>query len=632
MKIYHMSKKSVGHSYFSVVFILLFCCALNGVLATALYGAILTSAQKVDWENNAGVQYTIPTYTEVVCTPSDSTGATDMSSEIQACLDGASDYTAIKLPAGTYRIETSITVPSYKVLKGSGTSTKLMLYGANITVAIEGSSTFITTTMAAGAVNWTKGSKTISVTDASSFSENDYIMVRQSNLSSCANANCTYSGTHTGVDGEASLTDSARAWVVNEWVGYKIMNYTGFSEGIISANTGTSVTASMSTNYSPAGRTTWNTGDKYYIYPANNNYVIPVLKEGYDYVANTTSQIVKITGIVGNDITISRPLYATYHSSMSPNILKVSPKVDAGIEDLYVEKDDNNGSNLYIDKAANCWVRGVESYMTKNYHVYLSRSYGCIIRDSYFHGSWYYGGNSGYGVAMFNNSTDNLVENNIFFECRHSLEMEIGCNGNIYGYNYSKDPIESLPLDALTLDACVHGGSNYMNLYEGNIVAHMGIDNATGGSRHITFLRNWATRDHTDWDDISYPRAVDVQKNALFTNLIGNVYNTAGKNSTYTVIWGWDQAGQQTPFDTRSKSTCTQCGNWDLYTGAYHTDNAACGEAIPNSYYRTSKPSFFIADDPWPAIGPDLNPKVSAIPAQRRYYAPLTPVNFGVSN
>jgi len=81
-------------------------------------------------------------------------------------------------------------------------------------------------------------------------------------------------------------------------------------------------------------------------------------------------------------------------------------------------------------------------------------------------------------------------------------------------------------------------------------------------------------------------------------------------------VWGCDQ-NSCPPNDTRSKSTTTQCGNYDLYAGAYHEDNEACGEAIPDSYYLASKPPWF-GTLAWPPIDPTV-PATGNIPAKVFY-------------
>ena len=630
--------------------------------ARETYADLISPANKIDWSGNAGLNYTIPIYVVHKNAKTDygavGDGVADDTTAIQNCINGTDPGKACYLPAGTYKVSSEITITKGIVLRGAGpTLTKIKLYG-NSPISITGSLTNTTSSMASRATNWIKDSQTISVTDATAFSVGNYIGVRQKNLSDCQNAYgsayvksvCTFSGKHTGDNAADTLTDSAKEWTTDQWKdNYIIENVTagataGFSRGTITRNTATTISATLVSDCSPAAncRTTWNAGDIYYIYPKGNNYVIPTLKPYYDYLPYTVTQIVKITGKSGNNLTISRPLYVTYHNSMLPEIIKMNLLEAAGIEDLYVEKATNSsGNNIRISKAANCWAKNVESYMTYNYHIQLQTTYGCVVRDSYIHDSWSYSGNAGYGIAMFENATDNLAENNIFYHNRHALEMEIGANGNIFGYNYSKDPMnESVPMSFLEIDACIHGGNNYMNLYEGNIVAHMASDYATGGSKFNTFFRNWVTRDHSlgfvlggdpaPGRQIYWPTAVEIQMDTLYTNMVGNILNTAGvgKSAFATIIWGQNQSNQSVK-DPRSKGTTTMCGNYDMFAGIYQTDNDACAEAIPASLYRTSKPSFF-QDSAWPPIGPDVSTKVTEIPAIRRFNAPLPPRNIRI--
>lgn len=71
-----------------------------------------------------------------------------------------------------------------------------------------------------------------------------------------------YTGEHTGADDEAVLTDGTKAWTTNALVGFWVYNYTDGSCGTISANTATTVTATL------AGGTEndWDTDDVYGIY------------------------------------------------------------------------------------------------------------------------------------------------------------------------------------------------------------------------------------------------------------------------------------------------------------------------------------------------------------------------------
>lgn len=66
------------------------------------------------------------------------------------------------------------------------------------------------------------------------------------------------SGTHTGSDGAATLTDSSKSYTVDALVGLRVRNTVTGATGIITANTATTITATLSSG-------TWSEGDTYYI-------------------------------------------------------------------------------------------------------------------------------------------------------------------------------------------------------------------------------------------------------------------------------------------------------------------------------------------------------------------------------
>lgn len=68
-------------------------------------------------------------------------------------------------------------------------------------------------------------------------------------------------GSHDGADGAAVLTDSGKTWTTNEYVNYTIRNTTDGSSGTITANTGTTVTATLAGGQD----NDWDTDDKYVI-------------------------------------------------------------------------------------------------------------------------------------------------------------------------------------------------------------------------------------------------------------------------------------------------------------------------------------------------------------------------------
>jgi len=92
-------------------------------------------------------------------------------------------------------------------------------------------------------------------------------------------------------------------------------------------------------------------------------------------------------------------------------------------------------------------------------------------------------------------SSECKIENNIFKHLRHSMILQAGANGNVFTYNYSTDPYweTSYSPPNSAGDVVLHGNYPYRNLFEGNVVQNIVIDNSHGSNGpYNTFLRNRA--------------------------------------------------------------------------------------------------------------------------------------------
>lgn len=357
-----------------------------------------------------------------------------------------------------------------------------------------------------------------------------------------------------------------------------------------------------------------------------------VCEEMRSYAVRAIAQIVKISGISGNTISINRPLYYSYNAAFSPQIQKLAMIVNAGVEDLYVEKRNNGTSDpsIYLDAAANCWIKNVEGFNATGSHVELQLGYANEIRGCYFHHGHSYTSGRGYGVFFLNRCTDNLVEDNIFYYLRHAVTLEWGGCGNVIGYNYAARLFDdNYPnTDYLTESIHTHGGHPYMNLFEGNVCSHIVFDNALGSSRHNTAFRNHVERySQGEAAEVTYNlNAVEIQRNNLYENVIGNVLCRPGDTGIMETtgngpgVWkfGCDQSLCDNP-DTRPKATVLRHGNFDFISGTTSWDPNIDDHNLPPSLYLSSKPAFF-GDLPWPIIGPDISPVVSDIPAKKRFH------------
>lgn len=355
-------------------------------------------------------------------------------------------------------------------------------------------------------------------------------------------------------------------------------------------------------------------------------------------------QLVQVTAKSGSTITLSRPLYYTQHTN--PEFKRYTFGVArAGVEDLKLEGTLDLGADSFIrlDGALFSWVKGVETQNSGSNsnaaHVRLSWSYGCEVRDSYFHGGRSSASGANYGVATFNVNSDHKIENNVLRHNRHSFSFDGGGSGSAYLFNYVDDNFTD---DTSYLGSARfgHGGHPYMNLFEGNIVSHITADNYWGSSSHIVAFRNWIWGDESGSGVPAVPTtgfvAIDVWDLNRYYAFVGNVLGVTGKHTSWAnaslrptslaayasasapVVYGYDPA---------VSGTSLNHGNYDHKTrGVAFWEGGADHTLKPSLYYAARPAGWWCEETPWPPVGPDLTPVASDVPAKRRYDGvPCTP-------
>jgi len=311
-----------------------------------------------------------------------------------------------------------------------------------------------------------------------------------------------------------------------------------------------------------------------------------------EWADDSVGEIVQVIGKSSSTLTLADPLHFSYDSNMDPVVRKQDFVEWVGIEDLYIERLAGvTGNTVYIHNAAWVWVSGVESAFTEWSHFQIGTVYGCELRDSYIHHSheYIYGG---YGINLSLHATNCLIENNIFVKLRHSMLAQLGANGNVFAYNYSREAhvTGDLPLS----DISVHGHYPFYNLFEGNIVQEVAVSDYWGPVGPNTFLRNCIQFEGLLINDESHDQ-----------NIIGNTLTDKTQPSP-------------TANDIRVVAGVNGTiihGNW--VEGAIQWDPGIINYTIPDSYYLKARPSFYGTGD-WPSIGSDLGP-VCTNPAFERW-------------
>ena len=392
-------------------------------------------------------------------------------------------------------------------------------------------------------------------------------------------------------------------------------------------------------------------GDYIVVVQSNDSFVDPTGYNGCTYCGlnndetKAMNQIVRVTNKVDNILTIHKPLYFTFQASLTPQIIEFGMKTNIGVEDIYIENDSSTSNqlraNINIGKCAYCWVKNVESYNANRSHVRLQEAYGAEIRDSKFSYGHAYDGDHAYGAFIFVTNSDHLIENNIFYHLRHSMVLEGGGSGNVFGYNYSEFMWDANwpDTDWLMGDLITHGAHPYMNLFEGNIVNHISADYVHGSASHNTYLRNYS--DTQSEGAIYALRSVEAMKANTSLNFIGNILGYIGSYTAYEnglgsginsrtgandfiYTFGYSSDGDTTSDDQNPYNTVLRHGNYDYFNNSAIW-NGSDDQDLPNSLYLASKPSWWDTQSesgkcrPWPSIGPDVSEYVIDIPAKDRY-------------
>ena len=327
-------------------------------------------------------------------------------------------------------------------------------------------------------------------------------------------------------------------------------------------------------------------------------------------------QVNRIAAISGNTITLSEPLYLpSWNPALSPQVWRMASGtvVLSGVEDLEV------AGAVQIHNGYGCWMYNIKA------HVGSMHANGCLrtywsVRCQIDH-CWYDGdpGVDNYGIET-RASAGLLVQNNISKNVNTGL-TPTGSHGSVWAYNVMTGQVPFYPI--ILQGLLQHGGHPYMNLYEGNNVPSIGLDNVWGSSIYNTAVRNRA---------VGYNPAVGPGYGAQcafsssahnrYSASIGNVLGTTGVNTWYEDYYGQtaschnngdvyylgygDVGCNSSPYaDTLSRSTLIRAYNW---TSATTTNNGIVTDGftasdIPASYYLPSKPAFF-GNLPWPAVDP----------------------------
>lgn len=369
--------------------------------------------------------------------------------------------------------------------------------------------------------------------------------------------------------------------------------------------------------------------------------------------------------VSGTNVVISPGLYMpNWSAANSPGAWWASSPIhDSGVENLSLDHTGASGGvGIEIDNCVNCWVKGVRSIDSARAHFQLQVSTHVTIRDNYA----FLTQNSvsqSYG-AECDTGSDYLIENNIFQAVSAPEILNGGCSGVVVGYNFSINNFYTGSSGYSLAGMSAHTAGVDNVLLEGNFSNQFYGDLFHGTHNFINVFRNYIQ----GWQPACWisgsPYAsatfgpcnnnlmpIVLLSYSRFFNIVGNVLGHTGTQTGYTsgtpiysIGNGNSNNTVTVPSDPNVGLTLMRWGNYDTVNGApqwnaseipnslngaqaLFSNPVPASQSLPASFYLNSKPSWWTAGKPWPAIGPDVTGgnvsgvggHVYSIPAQDCY-------------
>jgi hypothetical protein len=313
------------------------------------------------------------------------------------------------------------------------------------------------------------------------------------------------------------------------------------------------------------------------------------------WAAYAVGHLSRVDSVNGDTLWLQEALRMDLDIALNPVIRKIYPRKFSGLECFTMVRADSNAAGINyaanFSYAKNCWMRGVESRKSICAHVAIEASSHIEISGCYFQESYLYDGASthGYGIVLYTHACANKIEDNIFRMLRHAMIAKQGANGNVFGYNYSRETNRSEAISDYAADICMHGHYAFSNLFEGNIVQNLQIDQAWGPSGPFnTFFRNKVE----NYGILMTSGTVESDRQ----NIVGNDV------SNMTIFHGlYSLAGTgHFEFGNNVRGTITPTGTTPLPDVTYYLDS------IPPPFWNilAQLPSIGIPN----AFGDDINP------------------------
>lgn len=384
-----------------------------------------------------------------------------------------------------------------------------------------------------------------------------------------------------------------------------------------------------------------------------NDPSLPVVSMGG--FPDLRGQISRVTGKTATSLTIFPPLYSDWGGGKWPARINVAQAQGnfIGIEDLTIDCQKTTGAfTFWFEQCYGCWIANVKTRLARAYHLFFYDCLNCEVRRCYLDELNHTGPN-GAGLLV-EKCSGCLFEDNVIFKAFPHIEVNHGCSGNVFAYNFCENNY-TFGIMGCSID-CNHGPHNAFDLYEGNIASVFQCDGYHGSASDITVFRNWfhGTCDTSEPKTDQFGRCISLNRFSRNCSLVGNVlgrtgltylYDNGDGGTSYTQRYiynlglpnmgnggfngyapPWKDAigskvgpGGFQELDRDVARTTIRKGNWNAKDGRVPAGESLGTETLPKSLFRSSKPDWFgrLSWPPFDSSHPNLS--YSAIPAGYRF-------------
>lgn len=373
-----------------------------------------------------------------------------------------------------------------------------------------------------------------------------------------------------------------------------------------------------------------------------------------------TVEVQSVTG--GTNLVINPPLMLTnWSSGQSPQLWFWGDSTEyTGFKNIIVD-----GAKWVSPGVVSTNADGTTNYHPHPYGIFFNGTKNCFVKDCGFRAMKT--GCIGMQCWMWNEVTgcwqeDRRIANPPVAQDSYGINPKWGSFGAFYDNWFNGIPAPIVPDHGCTYSVfaasyatnCVYvsDGNNWMahmiqphgagvigNLFEQNEGSGFNDDDIHGGGGYNVCLRDFFLGQHEGLESVKNNNtlAYFIWGTNRYDALVGCVLGKSGYHDKYQ--WGvtsptplspaksvgraghyGNNAGQNQG-DALTLTSLILHGNYDVVTAGVKWDASIADHTIPNSWWLSSRPSWWPDGDAWPGIGSDLTPTYNKTPARKRFEA-----------